>query len=215
MQKIRLDLSLSFDGYLAGPGAGAAHPMGIGGDGLHDWLEPARAGAGHPDHDAAAYLGSAGAFVVGRRAFDMGVPPLDAQAFGKPWFVVTRRAREPLAARSSTCRFVTEGPGHAIHLALRAAEGRDICIVGGAALARECLAAGMVDEVVVHVAPVLLHAGARLFDGLGPDATHLRQIEARPSAAAMHLRFEVLDRAPDRPAKRPARGRLRLAQSPA
>jgi len=208
MSHVFLEMTMTLDGFTAAPGVSIEHPLGIGGERVHDWLRgsdgPAEVGLGPegaadatPDEIdlsvAARMFDTTGAFVIGRRTFDVGeVPWGDDEAFeGRPGFVVTSRGREPIERGGSRFEFVTGGVGEAVDRAMTVAHAASVCIMGGADVARQSLTAGLVDEVRLHLVPILLGGGTRLF----PDATG-RRIELEPlgaeqGALAMHLRYRV------------------------
>ncbi|TDD41330.1 dihydrofolate reductase [Nonomuraea terrae] len=182
MGKVFFDLAMSLDGYISGPDARPGNPLGDGGERLHTWMYRTAAfmkliGRGNggetgPDDDLVRRtIERAGASVMGRRMFDEGEVGWPEEApFHHPVFVVTSRAREPWVRKGGTTfTFVTDGVESALAQAKAAAGGKDVRVSGGASLVRQCLAAGVIDEGVIHLAPVLLGAGIRLFDGL-PDA---------------------------------------------
>jgi dihydrofolate reductase len=212
MSKVRVHISTSLDGYVAGPNQSMEDPLGEGGEGLHDWLvalKSWREGAGMEggvenvsDSVFAEVLENVGAEIMGRGKFG---PPSrgswgddawqgwwgDAPPFHKPVFVVTHHEREPLTLSDTTFHFITDGIESALEQAKAAAGDNDVFIGGGASIINQYLAAGLVDELELHVVPILLGGGARLFDGVGPDAKleMLRTIEA-PGVA--HLKYRVL-----------------------
>jgi dihydrofolate reductase len=185
MTRIVLDLSVSLDGYAAGPNVGVAEPMGEGGERLHDWHRA------DGERDAAGVMfARAGAVVLGRRTFDLGIELWgDDGTFGMPSFVVTHRARAPLQKGPTRFEFVTDGVAAAIERARAAAGAKDVWLMGGADIARQALHAGLVDELRVHLVPVLLGAGSRPFDGAG--ALRLSGIDAVESAPVLHLGFRI------------------------
>jgi dihydrofolate reductase len=197
-------ISISLDGYHAGPDDGPRHPLGIGGERLHLWAFGARSwreahgmtgGTTGPDDDViASVTGRYGAIVMGRRMFDLGEEPWgDEPPFRAPVYVVTHREREPLAkAGGTTFHFVTEGVGRAVELAREAAGGRDVQISGGGDVLEQCLIAGLLDELHVHVAPVFLGGGARLFDRAELAGVTLQQIPTENSEAVAHLSYRVV-----------------------
>jgi len=161
---IYADLSISLDGFIAGPNVSVANGMGDGGERLHDWMF-----ADKSESEAEAFekgrFASTGAVLMGRTMLDVGIRPWgDEPAFHAPVFVVTHRPAEPIVkAGGTTYVFVTDGPDAALRLARQAAGEQDICVAGGAAVVRHYLHAGVVDELFVHVVPILLGAGVRLF----------------------------------------------------
>jgi dihydrofolate reductase len=168
MGMIYADISTSLDGFIAGPNVSIANGMGDGGDRLHDWMFAGKSGA-----EAEAFeeerLASSGAFVMGRTMLDVGIAPWgDNPTFHAPVFVVTHRPAEPIVkAGGTTCTFVTDGPEAALRLAREAAGDQDICVAGGAAIVRHYLHAGVVDELRLHLVPIVLGDGVRLFTGPG------------------------------------------------
>jgi len=182
-----LDITISLDGYVAGPDAGLEHPLGIGGEQLHEWAyELASWNASHgrdtgaertPDDDIIeASDARTGAVVMGRRMFSGGSGPWqddpnamgwwgDNPPFHVPVYVVTHHRRERLEMEGGTTFEFVDGVEAAVEQARAAAGGRDVKVAGGASVAQQALAAGLLDELHVHVAPVLLGGGVRLFDG--------------------------------------------------
>ncbi len=143
---------------------------------------------------------AAGAYVMGRRMFDAGeVPWGEEPPFRAPVFVVTHRPREVLERQGGTSfTFVTEGPERAVELARAAAGGKDVAVAGGGELLRQVLAAGLLDQLELHIAPVLLGEGQRLFGpglGLGPD-DGIELVPARvvDTPGVTHLRYTVTGR---------------------
>ena len=209
MSTLRLNIAMSLDGFVAGPGQSVENPLGIGGMRLHEWafaLATWRAShgmEGGEDNESTAVveerLANVGAGVMGRNMFGGGPGPWgddpwngwwgDEPPFHHPVFVVTHHARPPLALEGTTFTFVTDGIASALDQARAAADGRDVSLGGGAEVAREYLAAGLVDEMEIDLVPILLGDGERLFDGLGlggPDLVHVRTVAA---PGVTHLRF--------------------------
>ena len=143
-------------------------------------------------------IARAGATIMGRRMFGGGDGPWDESWRGwwgeeppyhHPVFVLTHHPREPLVLEGTTFTFVTDGIESALEQAREAAAGRDVAVGGGAEIIQQYLRAGLLDELQVHVAPMLLGGGTRLFDGVGPaDLEIVRTVE---SAAATHIRYRV------------------------
>jgi dihydrofolate reductase len=204
-----LNISMSLDGFVAGPNQTLEEPLGEGGDQLHEWgvgLETWRrqhgleGGATNPDDELVRELHErTGAFVMGRRMFSNGDGPWendpkangwwgDDPPFGGPVFVVTHHAREPLELGTTTFTFV-DGIEGAIGQAREAAGDRDVQVSGGASVAEQALNAGLLDELHVHVAPVLLGGGVRLFDRAERRPIELMRVAASP--AVTHLTYAV------------------------
>ena len=210
MSKVRVHISASLDGYVAGPNQSMEEPLGEGGERLHDWMielkawrEPSGMEGGVENENTAVVheaFANVGAEIMGRGKFgppgrgEWGDDPWQGwwgenPPFHKPVFVLTHHPREPLTLADTTFTFVTDGIGSALKQARDAAGDKDVFIGGGAATINQYLAAGLVDEVELHVVPILLGGGARLFDGVGPLSLELvRTIEA-PGVA--HLKYRV------------------------
>ncbi|HKH36527.1 MAG TPA: dihydrofolate reductase family protein [Rubrobacter sp.] len=201
MGKVYLSLSMSLDGFITGPDPRPGEPMGDGGERLHEWMAGMtdfreRGETGNPDADVLRELSSrTGALLLGRTMLDFGEEPWgDDPPFGMPVFVVTHRPREPVTKRGGTTYiFVTDGLEAALERAQAAAGGKDVGLGGGASLAQQCLSAGLLDEIQVHLVPVLLGAGTRLFDHLGDQPIELERTGVVESPAGVtHLRFRVV-----------------------
>jgi dihydrofolate reductase len=212
MSKIRVHISASLDGYVAGPNQSMDSPLGEGGERLHDWLVELKAWRelhgmeGGEENASDAVLreenANVGAEIMGRGKFgppgggSWGDNPWegwwgDDPPFHKPVFVLTHHARDPLTLSDTTYTFVTDGIQAALQRASEAAGDRDVFIGGGAKAINHYLAAGLVDELELHLVPILLGGGARLFDGVGPDVRLdlLRTVEA---PGVTHLKYRVL-----------------------
>jgi dihydrofolate reductase len=212
MSRFTFDISMSLDGYIAGPEPSLDHPLGKGGMQLHEWVfatESWRASHGHEGGEAnadsevvAETLRDTGATVMGRRMFSNGEGPWetdpnadawwgDTPPFGHPVFVLTHHAREPEEKKGGTTfTFVTGGIEAALEQARAAAGDLDVSIAGGASAVNQYLAAGLLDELHLHVAPITLGAGERLLDGVGRLA--FEPVEVVASPAVTHLRYRVL-----------------------
>jgi dihydrofolate reductase len=202
MAKVVLDMSISLDGIGAGPNPNEQDRMGAGGERLHEWHpfhEPENdtPGAGESEADARVLrdlFAETGAVVLGKRTFDLGLEPWGGTPFPVPCFVVTHETRDDLETANGTFAFVTDGIGSAVRRAQAAAGDKDVLVMGGPATAQEALLAGLVDEISLHVVPVLLGAGSRLFEQLPPESIELERLAVVDSAKATHLRFRVLPR---------------------
>jgi dihydrofolate reductase len=208
---VRFEISISLDGFVAGPNQSTEHPLGEGGEALHEWvyeLEAWRRPHGREGGDVNASTevveeatANVGAEVMGRNMFGGGPGVWDEEdpwngwwgedpPFHRPVFVLTHHAREPLEMEGGTTfHFVTDGIEAALEQAGAAAGGKDVHIGGGAEAGRQYLAAGLVDELWLHVVSILLGAGARLFDETtaGAGLEQVRVVEA-PGVAHLHYR---------------------------
>jgi dihydrofolate reductase len=210
MSKVKASITMSLDGYVAGPDQSTDNPLGIGGMQLHEWILPLKAfrethgeeggevNASTPI--AEGILGGVGATIMGRNMFGGGPGPWgddpwrgywgDEPPYHTPVFVLTRHAREPLELLGGTTfYFVTDGIASALTEARAAAEDEDVSIGGGASVVQQFLAAAYLDELVVSVRPIFLGAGARLFDNLGEPPPALRQVEAIDAPGVTHIRY--------------------------
>lgn len=192
MGRVIIDLSPSLDGYIAGNGVSAERPFGDAGHRLHHWLGFEGVDPEQADHAAAERMfRNAGAVVIGRRMFDVGIGLWgDDGAFGMPCFVVTHRPADKLVKGPTTFEFC-ESTVQALMRAQAAAGALDVVVAGGADIAQQCMAAGMVDELRLHVVPVLLGSGTRLF-APGQPRAELRPREAVATAYATHVTLDVV-----------------------
>lgn len=188
MGTVVLHKSMSLDGYVAGPDIGAEHPMGKGGMRLHEWLFTDRPDPRDKEVIAATFA-SVGAVVVGRRTFEVGLPHWEDTPYPAPAFVLTHQARDELVMKSATFTFVTDGIEIGLKAAQEAAGDKDV-IVMGAQTGWQFLRAGLLDELQINLVPVVLGAGTRLLDDLGPIELERTQVIA--SDAVTHLRFRVV-----------------------
>lgn len=188
MGSVIIDVSMSIDGFVAGPNDSDGAPLGENGERLHEWaFHPDRQRAGD-DRVREELMARVGAVVVGRRTFDLGLPNWGDVPFPVPCFVLTHRSREDLAMTSGTFRFITEGAGAAVGQAKAAAGNRDVAVMGGNT-GRQCLAAGLIDELDLHLVPVLLGRGVRLFEHAGTDPIGWAAPEVTKSPLVTHLRY--------------------------
>ena len=195
MGRVVCDLSVSVDGYAAGPDQSRENPLGRRGDELHNWMFQT------PDENRAETdeIVDAGAFIMGRNMFG----PIrgesasdwrgwwgDEPPYHAPVFVLTHRPREPVPmAGGTTFHFVTDGIESALRQAREAAGDRNVAVSGGAATVDQYLAAGLIEELRLHIAPVLLGAGERLFEGV-PEL-NLELVSSRSASLVTHVRYRI------------------------
>ncbi len=183
MGKVVLDVSVSLDGFTSGPNVREEEPMGDGGEGLHAWM----AENGVDATVQQEVNESVGATVIGRRTFDLGQKPWGGTPWaGLPSFVVTHRPQPDLLGDNGGT-FAFDGLEAAVQRAKEASGDKDV-IVLGAEVARQLLSAGLLDELSIHIVPVLLGGGARLFDG---EQAELIAAGTPVVGSATHLRFRV------------------------
>jgi dihydrofolate reductase len=213
MGRLKTSISMSLDGYVAGPDQSRENPLGLGGEQLHEWVVPLRAfREGHGEEGgevnastpvAEGILGNVGATIMGRNMFGGGPGPWgddpwkgwwgDDPPFHHPVFVLTHHAREPLELQGGTTfHFVTEGVESALGRARDVAGDKDVSVGGGAEAVQQYLAAGLLDEILVSVVPVLLGGGARLFENLGEATTRLEQTQVIEAPGVTHVRYARL-----------------------
>ena len=190
--KVTSDISMSLDGFVTGPNVRVGNGMGDGGERLHDWMFDAKT-----EVDAAIVdemYASTGAVLIGKRMFDVGFEPWgDPPPFGMPVFIVTHEAREPLPMQGGTTyTFVTDGIEAALDLARAGAGDKNVGIWGGANIMRQYLKAGLLEEMRIHLIPILLGDGTRLFEDLDPEGIELRRESSVETPGATHFRFEVV-----------------------
>jgi dihydrofolate reductase len=191
MGKVYSEISMSLDGFITGPNVRVGNGLGDNGERLHDWRFDTKT-----DVDARIVdeiYATTGAVVLGKGMFDVGFEPWgDPPPFRMPVFVVTHEKREPLPMQGGTTyTFVTDGIETALELARAAAGDKNVGIWGGANLIRQYLKAGLLDEMKLHIVPILLGDGIPLFEGLDPEGIKLRKINAIDTPGATHFRFQV------------------------
>ncbi len=211
VSKLRLKISMSLDGFVAGPSQSVDNPLGIGGMRLHEWAfelaafrAPHELEGGEVNESTRVIeesLANVGATVMGRNMFGGHPGPWDAK---KPWngwwgvnppfhhpvFVLTHHKREPLELEGGTTfTFVTNGIKAALEQARRAAGGKDVSLAGGAKAAQQYLAADLVDEMEISLVPTLLGSGERLFNGIGDDLHGLELVRTVAAPQVTHLKF--------------------------
>lgn len=214
MSVIKFNVAMSLDGYLAGPNQSLDNPMGEGGLAMHAWafeleaFQKMHGGTGGAVNASTAIVehrhDNVGAFVMGRNMFGGGTGPWESNPAWDGWwgedppyhapvFVLTHHPRASLPMQGGTTfHFVTAGIHDALAQARRAAGAKDILIGGGAETIQQFLAAGLVDEIHVSIAPVLLGAGERLFDKLGAARPKLEQVRAIEAPGVTHVRYRVI-----------------------
>jgi len=212
MRKLRLSITMSLDGYVAGPDQSEENPLGVGGMELHEWFFPLKAFREmHGDQGGETNASSSvveerraniGATIMGRNMFGGGTGPWgedpwtgwwgEDPPYHHPVFVLTHHAREPLQMKGGTIfHFVTDGIESALGQAKDAAREQDIWLAGGASLVNQYLAAGLVDELDISIAPVIMAGGERLFESLRHGALKLTQIRAVDAPGVTHINYQV------------------------
>ncbi len=203
MSKVTVELSVSLDGFVAGPHDGPQNPMGDGGVRLFDWYYSGDVNFPLPGTDMVFQISPAsaellreswpmiGASVTGRRTFDItngwdGQPP-----GGVPHFVVTHAIPQEWVREGSPFTFVTDGVESAVEKAKQAAGGKHVDIIG-ASIVQQCIKADLLDEIQINLVPILLGGGVRLFDHLGSEPIELERITVVEAPGVTHLRYRVV-----------------------
>lgn len=210
MTTVSCYVSMSLDGFVAGPDQSAKNPVGVGGMRLYQWVFASKAWHAHQGRESGEQtvdcqvieevLDGVGAYIMGRHMFGGGQGPWDESwrgwwgeepAFRAPVFVLTHHPRKPLAMRGGTTfTFVTEGVTAALEQARRAAGGQAVSIAGGAETMRQYLAAGLLDELYIHLVPVILGAGERLLLDVGDPTLELVKVVHSPKVT--HIKYRVV-----------------------
>jgi dihydrofolate reductase len=213
MARLRFQISMSLDGFIAGPKQSEQNPLGEGGMQLHQWVFGLEAWRGRHGLEGGEVNASTsvieeslegiGATVMGRNMFGgrgpWGDDPWDGwwgddPPFHMPVFIVTHHPRAPVAKRGGTTfSFVTDGIESALEQAFAAAGGADVALAGGADVAQQYLRAGLIDEMQIHVVPVLLGDGARLFDNLGTATPQLEATRVVEAPGVTHLTYSPVE----------------------
>lgn len=190
MGKVIAEQSMSLDGFTTGPNVTFDVPMGVRGEGLHDWMFSNDAGAEIRN----APFKTSGAIVIGRRMFDLGVERWgDNPPFHMPVFVITHRAGDRLVKAGGTTYFlVTDGVDDALAQARAAAGDKDVTVLGGANIIQRFMKAGLLDELNLHLVPILLGDGTRLFHEITPEQITLHRTRAFDSVGVTHLTLRVV-----------------------
>ena len=211
MSKLRLTITMSLDGFVAGPRQDVDNPLGAGGMHLHDWLFPLAAWravqgleGGEVNESTPvveASVANIGATVMGRNMFGGGTGPWgddpwngwwgDDPPYHHPVFVLTHHPREPLVCEGGTTfTFVTDGIESALDQARAAAAGKDVSLAGGAQAAKQYLRTDLVDEMEINLVPIFLGDGERLFADLGVGKPRLAHVKTVAAPGVTHLSFE-------------------------
>jgi dihydrofolate reductase len=212
MSKLRLSITMSLDGYVAGPDQSEENPLGVGGMELHQWFFPLKAFREMHGEEGGEVNASSG--VVDQRRANIGATIMGRNMFGPvrgawpddswrgwwgenppyhhPVFVLTHHPRPPLEMEGGTTfYFVSDGIESALAQAEEKARGQDVWLAGGASVVNQYLAAHLVNEIDISIAPVILGAGVRLFDGVERGALKLKQIRSVDAPDVTHIKYEV------------------------
>jgi dihydrofolate reductase len=191
MGKVLMEMTISLDGYVTGPDVRSEEPMGDGGERLHEWMFAGKSAADTERYQTDLFS-TVGALIMGRRMADLGIGPWGEEpTYHAPCFIVTHRPAETIVKKGGTSYiFVTEGIEAAMAQAKVAAGDQDVMVNGGADIDRQYLNAGLIDEIRLHLAPIVLGSGTPLFAGVRPDL-RLVPTQATHSPLATHLTYQV------------------------
>ena len=214
MSKLRFNITMTLDGYIAGPNQSVENGLGEGGEQLHDWVVKLKSfremhgdgpggETGTNDDVLREAFENIGATIMGRNMFGGGPGPWgndpwngwwgDNPPFHTPVFVLTHHPREPLVMQGGTAfHFITDGIESALKQAREAAGGKDVSLGGGAKVAQQYLAAGLMDEMELHVVPLILGGGERLFDNLGGSDAKVEPVRVIETPDVTHLKYRVV-----------------------
>jgi len=214
MSKLKVNITMSLDGYIAGPNQSVENPLGEGAFHLHDWALPTKTfrslhgdknggETGINDDVFREAFQNLGATIMGRYMFGPDRGPWgkdpwvgwwgDSPPFHHPVFVLTHHEREPLVMKGGTTFFfVTNGIESALTQARKVARGKDVALGGGANAIQQYLAAGLIEELEIHVVPLLLGRGERLFVDVDPQKVHLQLIRTVAGPGVTHLKYRAL-----------------------
>jgi len=189
MPKTILDLSMSLDGFTAGPSISIEVPMGEGGEKLHEWLFNGKTDIDKKILDE--LVNESGSVILGRRTYDVGIgdPWGGVSPFRVPAFVVSHSKPKKMVDGFS---FINDGIESALNQAKSTAGNKNVWIMGGATLAGQYIKAKLIDELHIHLVTILLGAGSRLFEGTGPSIIELEKIKSIESTGVTHIQFRMI-----------------------
>ena len=203
MSKVIFDVGISLDGFIAGENRGPKNPLGDNGPMIHQWMYQQKAFWRHIGSEGGNEEGPdgvmidqtfarTGAYIKGKRMFDEGEANWKEDLFKAPVYVLTHEKREPWVQKGTTVfYFINDGIESALQKARNMSGGKDIRIQGGANCIQQYLNAGMIEECTIHVSPVLIGSGLRLFENIDKRKVSFEIIKAIHSPLATHIRYKV------------------------
>lgn len=193
MGKVILNMSMSLDGFIAGPNIRTGEPMGDGGEKLHEWMFNKGNTNENPEEHQADFFKNTGAYIMGQRTFELGLEPWgENPPFHAPCFVLSDEPRETITKTGSTSYvFVTNGPDSTLEQAKDAAGSKDVIIMGGANAAQQYVNSGLLDEIRLHLVHTFLGNGTRLFDKLTIKQTDLEKLTLADAQGVTHFKFRI------------------------
>lgn len=189
MGKVVLDITMSLDGFIAGPNVNPELPMGYGGLRLHNWLFGSKTDIDSKVMDET--VETSGAVIVGRRTYDVAIDDAwgGVSPFKVPAFVLSKDAPEEMKGKFT---FVNDGIESAVKQAKAIAGDNNVWVMGGANVAQQYIKAGLIDELQIHIAPILLGEGTRLFEHIGNEHIELESTRVLDTPGAIHLKFCIV-----------------------
>jgi dihydrofolate reductase len=203
MSKVFFDSGISLDGYLAGDNRGPQNPLGDHGPTIHNWMYQQKAfweslgmEGGKQDNEDGTIIRDVfrrtGAYIMGKRMFEEGEANWPEDLYKAPVYVLTHEKRDPWIQKGSTSfYFVNDGIESALEAAKEATKGKDIRIQGGADTIQQYLNAGLVDEFVIHIAPIIVGSGIRLFDNIDRGRFQVDIVKTVPSSLTTHIYYSL------------------------
>jgi dihydrofolate reductase len=204
MANVFFDIGLSLDGYIAGDHRGSKNPLGDNGMSIHQWMFRQKAFWKHLNMEGGEEDGGVdgkmirdtidrtGSYIMGKRMFDEGEVNWPENLFKAPVYVLTHEKREPWVQKGTTTfYFINDGIESALEKARATANGKDIRLQGGGNMLQQYLNAGHVDEFIIHIAPVFIGSGIRLFDHIQHNKMKVRLEESSTGNNVTHLRYSV------------------------
>jgi len=204
MSQIIFDCGISLDGFFAGDNRSPSNPMGGVSGEIHEWMFKQKAFWKHLNMEGGEEYGAdskliedvfarTGSYIMGKRMFEEGEVVWPEDLFKADVYVLTHEKREPWAQKGmTTFYFINDGIKSALEKARQSAKGKDIRIQGGANTIQQFLNAGLVDEFFIHIAPVFLGSGIRLFEDIEKNKNYMQVAEVIPSNLTTHLRYKLI-----------------------
>lgn len=204
MSKVFFDAAISLDGFIAGENRGVDNPLGDGGLALHNWMFKQKAFYRSMNSDAGEEEGPdgkliddvfarAGAYIMGKRMFEEGEKHWPENLFKKDVYVLTHEKREPWVQKGSTVFYFVNEPIEAVlEKAKASANGGDVRLQGGANMLQQYLNAGLVDDFMIHITPIILGKGIRLFEGIDKDKVKPEVTRVIHSPLTTHLHYRLV-----------------------
>ncbi|QEC52673.1 RibD domain-containing protein [Anseongella ginsenosidimutans] len=192
MNKLFFDSGISLDGFLAGDHRGPQNPLGDGGMSIHNWMYEGGQENGPESKLVEDTLARTGSYIMGKRMFEEGEPNWPEDLYKADVYVLTHEKRDPWVQKGTTVfHFINDGIESAVKKAKNSSRGKDIRIQGGAETIQQFLNAGLVDEFILHISPVILGSGIRLFEGIDKTKFIIEIAEVIPGGLSTHVKYNL------------------------